>query len=119
MSSLHREVLSSKLHPSKLLPPMSRRPMGTRLYILRISFYILFFFIINFIILILYRSRIRQKDDFIPISWDKYFTTCKKIQVAENEFNIYTLGDSGPLLVLLHGGGYSSLTWSLFAVRKM
>lgn len=58
----------------------------------------------------------RQKEDFVPISWDKYFTDCQKIKVEENSFNVYTLGNSGPLLVLLHGGGYSGLTWALFAV---
>jgi pimeloyl-ACP methyl ester carboxylesterase len=29
---------------------------------------------------------------------------------------VYCLGDSGPLLVLLHGGGFSALTWALFSV---
>jgi len=28
---------------------------------------------------------------------------------------VYCLGDSGPLLVLLHGGGFSALTWALFS----
>lgn len=64
-----------------------------------------------------YRSRMKQKD-FCPVSWNNYFSDCKKVKVGESNFNVYTLGDSGPLLVLLHGGGYSGLTWSLFAVRK-
>ncbi|XP_065202397.1 protein phosphatase methylesterase 1 [Planococcus citri] len=90
MSSLRKEVLASKVHPSKLLPPIPRRTQGPR-------------------------GRMRQAEDFVPISWDKYFTDCRKVEVEENSFNVYTLGDSGPLLVLLHGGGYSGLTWSLFA----
>lgn len=66
-----------------------------------------------------YRGRSnRQKEDFVPISWDKYFSDCRKVQVEENIFNVYTLGDSGPVLVLLHGGGYSGLTWALFAVSN-
>lgn len=60
----------------------------------------------------------KQKEDFVPISWNQYFADCKKVKVDGNNFNVYLLGNSGPLLVLLHGGGYSGLTWSLFAVRK-
>lgn len=59
-----------------------------------------------------------KQKDFCPVSWNKYFSDCKKVKVGESNFNVYTLGHSGPLLVLLHGGGYSGLTWSLFAVRK-
>lgn len=33
-------------------------------------------------------------------------------------FRIYLAGCEGPVLVLLHGGGYSGLTWALFTVRK-
>lgn len=36
--------------------------------------------------------------------------------MGANVFNVYSLGDKGPLLVLLHGGGYNGLTWALFAV---
>ncbi len=59
----------------------------------------------------------KQTEDFSPVFWDKYFTTRERVKVAENDFNVYRLGNSGPLLVLLHGGGYSGLTWALFAVR--
>lgn len=36
---------------------------------------------------------------------------------GDDVFRVYVRGDSGPLLLLLHGGGYSALTWSLLAVR--
>ena len=36
-----------------------------------------------------------------------------------NSFRVYRLGDSGPILFLLHGGGFSGLTWSLFAVSRL
>jgi protein phosphatase methylesterase 1 len=59
----------------------------------------------------------RQKQDFVAVPWNKHFTECRKVQVDDNEFNVYLRGNTGPLLVLLHGGGYSGLTWALFAVR--
>lgn len=34
-----------------------------------------------------------------------------------DQFCVYIAGSDGPLLVMLHGGGYSGLTWSLCAVR--
>lgn len=39
------------------------------------------------------------------------------IEVDEDKFRIYTSGTSGPVLVLLHGGGYSGLTWAVFTVQ--
>ena len=38
--------------------------------------------------------------------------------VDGDAFRVYRKGASGPLLLLLHGGGYSALTWSLLAVSK-
>lgn len=35
---------------------------------------------------------------------------------GEDVFRVYRRGSKGPLLVLLHGGGYSALTWSLVVV---
>lgn len=31
-------------------------------------------------------------------------------------FRVYVKGTSGPVLLLLHGGGHSALSWAVFAV---
>lgn len=55
-----------------------------------------------------------QKRDYEPVSWKKYFTERKPVTIKEDTFYVYSQGSEGPLLVLLHGGGYSALTWSQF-----
>eukprot|EP00093_Oithona_nana_P012035 12035.XXX_661160_662383_1 [CDS] Oithona nana genome sequencing. len=52
---------------------------------------------------------------YTPLHWSKYFKNRKSITIEKSIFNVYTGGDEnvGPLLVFLHGGGYSGLTWSL------
>lgn len=56
----------------------------------------------------------KKKRDFSPVSWDQYFESANTISVSEgNIFRVYRTGTSGPLLVLLHGGGMSALSWSL------
>lgn len=55
--------------------------------------------------------------DYTPVSWRKYWDSCKDVTLEGGDvFRVYQRGSEGPLLVLLHGGGYSALTWSLFAV---
>ncbi|XP_075226698.1 protein phosphatase methylesterase 1 isoform X2 [Lycorma delicatula] len=62
------------------------------------------------------RGRVRGgKQDFTPVTWDKYFSERSDVKVGENSFRVYRLGSSGPLLVLLHGGGFSALTWAVFS----
>lgn len=62
----------------------------------------------------------RQKD-YMPTMWDEHFNE-KEDVVLENDqkFRVYfTQRDrenKKPLLVLLHGGGYSALTWAHFTV---
>ncbi|XP_050724249.1 protein phosphatase methylesterase 1-like isoform X2 [Eriocheir sinensis] len=54
--------------------------------------------------------------DYTPVSWRKYWDICKDVTLEDGDvFRVYQRGSEGPLLVLLHGGGYSALTWSLFA----
>ncbi|XP_046648629.1 protein phosphatase methylesterase 1-like [Daphnia pulicaria] len=62
-------------------------------------------------------SGMGKKKDYTPIHWSRYFTSREKIVVNEDgdSFQVYRRGSSGPLLVLLHGGGFSALSWSLFA----
>ncbi|GAB6022521.1 hypothetical protein CHUAL_006628 [Chamberlinius hualienensis] len=45
------------------------------------------------------RKGFGRQRDYSPTAWDK----------------VYKCGNSGPVLVLLHGGGYSALTWALLS----
>lgn len=58
--------------------------------------------------------RKQAPQDFTPLSWETYFTTFQDVEIDVNKFRVYTSGGEGPVIVLLHGGGYSGLTWSLF-----
>uniref|UniRef100_A0A6A7G343 protein phosphatase methylesterase-1 n=2 Tax=Hirondellea gigas TaxID=1518452 RepID=A0A6A7G343_9CRUS len=68
--------------------------------------------------------------DSSPVSWRQYWTTCQDVKIPvesasssssggsssssnEDVFRVYRRGSDGPLIVMLHGGGYSALTWSL------
>ncbi|XP_077519099.1 protein phosphatase methylesterase 1-like [Amblyomma americanum] len=53
--------------------------------------------------------------DYTPLSWSSYFSEARSVKTSDTDtFRVYTKGSQGPLLLLLHGGGYSGLTWSLF-----
>ncbi|XP_056267661.1 protein phosphatase methylesterase 1 isoform X2 [Pseudoliparis swirei] len=59
-----------------------------------------------------------RKRDFSPLSWSQYFETMEYVEV-ENEngkdiFRVYCSGAHGPVLLLLHGGGHSALSWAVF-----
>lgn len=62
--------------------------------------------------------------DFSPLHWSQFFEECRDLQVnkCNGQFRVYLNGfkseSAGPCLVLIHGGGYSALTWSLF-VRSL
>uniref|UniRef100_A0A0K8VMJ2 protein phosphatase methylesterase-1 n=1 Tax=Bactrocera latifrons TaxID=174628 RepID=A0A0K8VMJ2_BACLA len=64
------------------------------------------------------KSRIR---DFKPALWSEFFAEKEDVVLDENRtFRIYrtkTPEKPGPILLLLHGGGYSGLTWSHFCVE--
>ncbi|KAF2879278.1 hypothetical protein ILUMI_26896 [Ignelater luminosus] len=55
-----------------------------------------------------------SEGDCKPVMWSKYFKNQQEVIVDDDKFNIYSCGESGPVLLLIHGGGYSALTWSLF-----
>nr|CAD7569659.1 unnamed protein product [Timema californicum] len=58
-----------------------------------------------------------RKRDYTPVAWSHYFTERQDVKVNDvDTFRVYKAGTTGPLLVLLHGGGFSALTWSLFSV---
>uniref|UniRef100_A0A3B4YWQ4 Protein phosphatase methylesterase 1 n=1 Tax=Stegastes partitus TaxID=144197 RepID=A0A3B4YWQ4_9TELE len=56
--------------------------------------------------------------DYSPVSWREYFDQMEDVAVGPTDsrdfFRIYKAGSDGPLLVLLHGGGHSALSWAVF-----
>lgn len=52
--------------------------------------------------------------DFSPLQWDTFFDSKKLVDVGNDSFCVYMKGESGPVFYLLHGGGYSGLTWACF-----
>lgn len=59
-----------------------------------------------------------RKRDFSPLSWSQYFETMEDVEVENDNgkdiFRIYCSGAHGPVLLLLHGGGHSALSWAVF-----
>ncbi|KAL4442685.1 hypothetical protein ABPG77_006679 [Micractinium sp. CCAP 211/92] len=53
----------------------------------------------------------------LPLPWTSYFDRRERLYCPERqaEFNVYVAGDSGPVLLCLHGGGYTGLSWALIA----
>ncbi|XP_057319579.1 protein phosphatase methylesterase 1 [Microplitis mediator] len=87
MSALQKSVLKSKLPPSGMDFTTTRSCKARAL---------------------------QRKRDYDPIEWTPFFDDSKDVVIGENTFHIYTKGNEGPTLVLLHGGGYSALTWAEF-----
>lgn len=60
------------------------------------------------------------KPDYSPVSWREYFDQMEDVRVGTADdgdvYRIYKAGHDGPLLVLLHGGGHSALSWAVFTV---
>lgn len=84
--SLRKDLMITNVLNAKGLPPLSHRP-----------------------------GRNRSAKDFKPTYWNKYFHNSHQLNIEGNQFNVYEISGSGPLLVLLHGGGFSALTWALFS----
>lgn len=65
-------------------------------------------------------SEVGRKLDYSPVSWREYFDQMEDVSVgppdSRDVFRIYKAGSDGPLLVLLHGGGHSALSWAVFTV---
>lgn len=67
-------------------------------------------------------SEVGGKLDYSPVSWREYFDQMEDVNVGPADstdvFRIYKAGREGPLLVLLHGGGHSALSWAVFTVSR-
>jgi len=63
------------------------------------------------------RSSMQRKRDYTPIPWDKYFHSKKDLQLSSGTFRLYETGTEGPVLLFLHGGGFSGLSWALLSVQ--
>ena len=59
----------------------------------------------------------RRKKDYSPVEWSTYWTQQKITGHGGDEFSYVTMGEDTAdcYLLLLHGGGFSSLSFSLFA----
>uniref|UniRef100_A0A8B9JU20 Protein phosphatase methylesterase 1 n=1 Tax=Astyanax mexicanus TaxID=7994 RepID=A0A8B9JU20_ASTMX len=63
-----------------------------------------------------------RKRDFSPLPWSQYFETMEDVEFCSvqytltplHTFRIYSSGSHGPVLLLLHGGGHSALSWAVF-----
>ena len=96
MSSLQKRVLQSGLPPR---PPISTGSVGGM------------------------RGSGRNKRDYSAIHWSTYFNDKRNVELDNGDnFCVYeggidhsTENSSAPVLILLHGGGFSALTWSHFS----
>lgn len=73
-----------------------------------------------FLCIYMLTSEVGGKLDYSPVSWREYFDQMEDVNVGPADsrdiFRIYKAGSDGPLLVLLHGGGHSALSWAVFTV---
>ncbi|KAK6172540.1 hypothetical protein SNE40_016174 [Patella caerulea] len=61
------------------------------------------------------RAQIKKRD-YTPVYWDKYFQSKHDVKTDKNDiFRVYECGTAGPVLVFLHGGGFSGLSWALLS----
>uniref|UniRef100_A0A7G3AQ62 Protein phosphatase methylesterase 1 n=1 Tax=Lutzomyia longipalpis TaxID=7200 RepID=A0A7G3AQ62_LUTLO len=63
-------------------------------------------------------SRRGFQKDYSPKQWNEYFKERQIVPVEDNKFCVYKSDEpqeKGPLIILLHGGGFSALTWALFS----
>jgi protein phosphatase methylesterase 1 len=50
-------------------------------------------------------------------SWNSYFESRRSVHCPHRgaTFNVYLAGSTGPVVLCLHGGGYTGLTWAIMA----
>lgn len=62
----------------------------------------------------------RRQTDYNPAMWSEYFAEQRDVQTDKGKFRVYLTKqpeETGPLLVMLHGGGFSALSWAHFSVE--
>lgn len=69
-------------------------------------------------------SRKGRQKDYNPTMWNEHFAEKRDVVIDEkNVFRVYLSkkekDQTPPLLVLLHGGGYSALSWAHFTVSLL
>lgn len=63
----------------------------------------------------------RRQTDYNPLMWNEYFAEQRDVETKQGKFRVYLSSEPelpGPLLVMLHGGGFSALSWAHFSVRN-
>ncbi|RUS79279.1 hypothetical protein EGW08_012966, partial [Elysia chlorotica] len=64
------------------------------------------------------RTALQRKKDYSPLKWDKYFEKKHDVITASGDsFRVYERGSVGPVLLFLHGGGFSALSWALLSTE--
>ncbi|XP_067663143.1 protein phosphatase methylesterase 1-like isoform X2 [Haliotis asinina] len=62
------------------------------------------------------RRALMRKRDYTPVYWDKYFEKMHDVETdIGNIFRVYECGTEGPVLLFLHGGGFSALSWAVLS----
>nr|XP_039265470.1 protein phosphatase methylesterase 1-like [Styela clava] len=58
-----------------------------------------------------------KKKDYSTTAWTTYYDSERKIQIDESNsvFHMYRKGTEGPIIVFLHGGGFSGLSWAVLS----
>ncbi|XP_054166830.1 protein phosphatase methylesterase 1-like [Oppia nitens] len=101
MSSLERQIMNRRLPPMAVTTDRSHQTRAGR-------------------------SDGRQsRYDYSPILWDRYFDAKRDLNINNQTFRVYLKGTDDksvnsdttntPLVVMIHGGGYSGLTFGPFA----
>ena len=59
----------------------------------------------------------KRPKDYTPVEWDQYWDEKKELEIDGDRHSYYATGpeDSDCVLFLIHGGGFSGLSFSLFA----
>ena len=59
----------------------------------------------------------KRPKDYTPVEWDQYWDEKNELEIDGDRHSYYATGpeDSDCVLFLIHGGGFSGLSFSLFA----